>query len=326
MKGIVVIMIDGHGRKIDYIRISLTDLCNLRCRYCIPENGVEKKSHFDILRFEEIVDIVKASVKLGITKVRLTGGEPLVRKGVVSLVQMIRNVSGIRDITMTTNATMLEEFAGQLKEAGLTRVNISLDTLNTQKYEYITRGGDIGKALRGIEAAKKAGLGPIKINTVLMKGFNDDEIEDFVCLTQSESMDVRFIELMPIGGCAGSLVDTDMMMPCKEVLKRVPTLVREQVQESRVSVNYRLPGAKGRVGLISPINHQFCDRCNRLRVTADGKIKPCLHSDDEINIREMIGGGQTYQQVLEHAVMQKPSAHRLDENVYIDRCMNSIGG
>jgi len=319
-------MIDGHGRKIDYIRISLTDLCNLRCRYCIPEHGVEKKSHSDILRFEEIIDIVKASVHLGITKVRLTGGEPLVRKGVVSLVQMIRNVSGIRDITMTTNATMLEEFAQPLLEAGLTRVNISLDTLDAQRYKYITRGGDIGKALRGIEAAKQAGLDPIKINTVLMKGFNDDEIEDFVQMTRNERIDVRFIELMPIGGCADSLVDSEMMMPCKEVLNRVPTLVREQLQESRVSVNYRLPGAKGRVGLISPINHQFCDRCNRLRVTADGKIKPCLLSDVEINIREMIGGGYSYKEVLELAVMQKPRTHRLGDYVYIDRCMNSIGG
>jgi len=272
-------MKDGHGRKIDYIRISLTDLCNLRCKYCIPEQGVQKKSHDEILRFEEITEIVRASVRLGVTKVRLTGGEPLVRRGVVSLVGQIAAIDGIRDVTMTTNATLLGEYARQLKDAGLSRVNISLDTLDAGKYADITRGGDIAEALAGIEAAKAAGLSPVKINTVLMRGFNDDEIEAFVRMTMDEAVDVRFIELMPIGGCAGSFTQ-GRQMPVSEVLGRFGQLMRVCDAESQVSVNYRLPGAKGRVGLISPIGQKFCDRCNRLRITADGKINRCCSPAD----------------------------------------------
>jgi cyclic pyranopterin phosphate synthase len=318
-------MFDEHGRKIDYIRISVTDLCNLRCRYCIPECGVEKKSHFDILRFEEIIDIIKASVDLGITKVRLTGGEPLVRKGIISLVAQISRISGIRDVTLTTNATLLAQYAKQLKEAGLSRVNISLDTLDKEKYAFISRGGDLSEAIKGIEAAKKTGLTPLKINTVLMKDFNDNEIDDFVKMTIDENIDVRFIELMPVGQCAQSFSE-GKQISCFEVLKRFPGLIRLQSLDSQVSMNYQLPGAKGRVGLISPINHRFCNQCNRLRITADGKIKPCLHSNQEIDIRAMKQAGNTYLEILEYAVLRKPNAHRLDEKKYINRSMNSIGG
>jgi len=318
-------MKDSFGRKIDYLRISVTDLCNLRCKYCMPENGVCKKPHEDILSFEEITDIVRAACELGVKKVRLTGGEPLVRRGIVSLVGMIKDVSPDIDLNMTTNAVLLDRYAYDLKNAGLNRVNISLDTLNAEKYKQITRGGNIEDAFRGIEAAKKAGLNPIKINAVLINGFNDDEINDFIGLTIDEDVEVRFIELMPFGANAQEYSD-DRFLSNKTVLERAPKLERIGEDESSVCMSYRLSGAKGKVGLISPHSNKFCDRCNRIRITSDAKIKPCLHSNDEIDIREQRQNGISYQEIFRMAILGKPDMHKFEDNVYTSRAMNRIGG
>ena len=192
-------MKDQYGREINYLRVSITDLCNLRCQYCMPESGVEKKEHSKILSFEEIIQIVNAAVELGINKIRITGGEPLVRKGVVSLIHSLSKIEGIKDLAMTTNGILLKEYAKDLKDAGLNRVNVSLDTLREDRYNTITRGGNIENVMEGLEAAMTVGLTPLKINTVVIKNFNDDEIMDFAQMTLNLPIDVRFIELMPIG-------------------------------------------------------------------------------------------------------------------------------
>jgi len=318
-------MKDNHGRKIDYIRISVTDLCNLRCKYCMPEKGVEKKQHFEIISFEEIENIIRAGVSLGIKKVRLTGGEPLVRKGIVSLVEKIRSVSQDIDIAMTTNAVLLSKYAGELKEAGLNRVNISLDTLKKDKYKDITRGGDISEVFKGIEAAKKNGLFPIKMNVVLIRGFNSDEIDDFVDMTIKEDIEIRFIELMPFGQNAYEYSENKYISN-EEILKSMPQLEKTEDKSSRVCKYYRMPKAKGKIGLISPTSGKFCDKCNRIRITSDAKIKPCLHSNEEIDIREMVIDGYSYEEILKVAMNNKPEMHKLDERIFTSREMNRIGG
>jgi cyclic pyranopterin phosphate synthase len=291
----------------------------------MPETGVQKKQHMQIMTFEEVEDIVRAGVGMGITKVRLTGGEPLVRRGIVSLVEQLHRIDGLSDMAMTTNGLLLADHADALARAGLNRVNISLDTLKKDRYAHITRGGDIDRVWQGIDAAKAAGLSPIKINAVLVGGFNDDEIEDFVYWTRDDDIEVRFIELMPVGQCAMDFSD-EKSVPGDEVLRRVPELKPLDDPHEKVSVTYRLPGGKGKVGLINPMNHKFCDRCNRLRITADAKIKPCLHSNDEIDIRQMHADGYSYEQILTAAAEAKPKMHHLDACEYTSRNMNKIGG
>lgn len=314
-------MKDQFQREITYLRVSITDLCNLRCRYCMPE-GLCQKRHEDILSFEEITEIVTAAAELGIRKVRLTGGEPLVRPGCVELCRMICSVPGIREVDMTTNGVLLGRYAQDLKNAGLTRVNISIDSLREEKYAYMTGGGKLSDALAGVEAAAQAGLFPIKLNTVLIGGFNDDEIEDFVELTRSTPVELRFIELMPMGGRFGK----EAYIPGDEVLKRVPAL--EALPENGgVARLYRLPGGKGRVGLIAPVNRHFCASCNRLRLTSEGNLKPCLHSSQEISIRGKHGGELL--DTLRSAIYAKPQMHGLldaEHQSEAGRSMNTIGG
>lgn len=319
-------MKDHYGRKINYMRLSITDLCNLRCVYCMPEEGVQKHPHVQNLTFEEMLKLVKAGVSLGIDKIRLTGGEPLVRRGVVELVREIGAIPGIRDLTMTTNGILLPKYAKALKKAGLMRVNISLDTFDLQKYHQITRWGQLEEVLAGIEAAREAGMRPIKINTVLIKGFNDDEIETFVNFTRDHEVDVRFIELMPLGESSGFA--ENRYLSNDEVLKRVPALEPViEVNQSGPAEYYRLPGAKGRVGLINPISKHFCKQCNRIRVTADGKIKPCLHSDREIDLVALHNAGKSYEEILLLAIGEKPEQHHINENEkQLLRNMNEIGG
>lgn len=319
-------MNDYFGRTINYMRISITDLCNLRCIYCMPEEGIEKHSHHKNMSFEEIASLVRAGVELGINKIRLTGGEPLVRKGIIDLVREIGKIDGILDFSMTTNGVLLAEMAKDLKNAGLNRVNISLDSLDPEKYHRITRWGKIENVLAGIEAAKSAGIDPIKINTVLIKDFNDDEIEDFVNLTQDQKIDVRFIELMPIG--QSSAYAENHYLSNHEVLLRVPGLIpMVKSDKSSPADYYHLEGAKGRVGLINPISNHFCGDCNRIRVTTDGKIKPCLHSDYEIDLTALKKRGMTDKEVLEKAISEKPERHHLnEEEKQLYRNMNEIGG
>ncbi|MDO9493410.1 GTP 3',8-cyclase MoaA [Acetobacterium sp.] len=319
-------MKDNYGRKINYMRISITDLCNLRCVYCMPEEGVEKHPHQKNLSFEEILDLIKAGVSLGVNKIRLTGGEPLVRHGIVDLVRRIGEIPGIDDLTMTTNGILLPKYAKDLKAAGLNRVNISLDTFDPVKFHEITRWGHLEDVLAGIAAAEAVGMHPIKINTVLIKGFNDNEIETFVNYTREEDVDIRFIELMPLGESSGFA--ENKYLSNDEVLKRMPALMPLlEPDKTGPAEYYQLPGAKGRVGLINPISKHFCSACNRIRVTTDGKIKPCLHSDYEIDLVALHQSGKTYQEILLQAINEKPEKHHINEHEkQLLRNMNEIGG
>ncbi|WKY45622.1 GTP 3',8-cyclase MoaA [Eubacteriaceae bacterium ES2] len=319
-------MKDHYGRKINYMRISVTDLCNLRCVYCMPEEGIQKHQHQKNMSFEEIISLIKAGTQLGIDKIRLTGGEPMVRNGIVELVEAIGQIEGIRDLTMTTNGILLPKYAKDLKNAGLNRVNISLDTFDEKKYHQITRWGKLDDVMAGIEAALAVGMKPIKINTVLINGFNDDEIDQFVNFTIENPVDVRFIELMPLG--ESSNYAENKYLSNAEVLKRVPELMAVlEPEKTGPAEYYQLPGARGRVGLINPISKHFCSECNRIRVTTDGKIKPCLHSDNEIDILKLRDQGLTYLQILEKAIGAKPERHMLEDNEkQMVRNMNEIGG
>lgn len=317
-------MIDTYGRNISYLRLSVTELCNLRCRYCMPEDGVCKKRHEDMLTQEEMVTAIRAAAALGIRKLRITGGEPLVKGNIVELCREAASVDGIEEICLTTNGTLLPRLAAPLREAGVNRLNISLDTLNAEKFHYITRIGNIGDALRGIEAALDAGFDKVKINSVLIGGFNDDEIPALAELTCRYPVDVRFIELMPMydSGDFGP----EAFIPYTVVTDRLPALSPVPA-DGGVAKLFRLPDAKGNIGLISPVSAHFCADCNRIRITADGKIKPCLHSSDEISIK-----GQNYDDMLEtirSAILSKPQWHgelSYSERSHAARNMNQIGG
>ena len=318
-------MKDSFGREINYLRISLTDRCNLRCKYCMPEDGISKFSHDEILTLEELYEIIEIFVELGINKIRFTGGEPLVRKGIVELISKVSKLYGVKDIAMTTNGILLKEYAKDLKDAGLNRVNISLDTLDEDKYRTITRGGNLHRILEGIEEAKKVGLTPIKINTVLIGGFNDDEIESLVGLTERENIDLRFIELMPIGEAASWAKEN--FISNNRVLEKVGSLLpvpREDI--SSPAVYYKLPNGKGKVGIINPISCKFCENCNRVRLTSQGRLKLCLHSDIEIDIREALNSGQDIKKLIIESIGRKEESHHLEDGEYIKRNMNQIGG
>ncbi len=320
-------MQDTFGRKITYLRLSVTDLCNLRCRYCMPEEGIAGKlKHPEMLTEDEMIDAVKAAASIGVNKVRLTGGEPLIKKNIVSICRRIHEIPGIRQIAITTNGTLLPQYALPLKEAGLDRVNISLDTLNPEKYARMTRRGNYEDAWKGLMAALDAGFERVKINAVLIGGFNDDEIEDLAGLTMKYPVDMRFIELMPMydSGDFGQ----EALIPGRTVLERLPSLQEEEVHlKGQVAMMYRFPGAPGRVGLINPLSHAFCSECNRIRLTADGKLKPCLHSSAEISIKGLDLEGM--KEKMKEAVMAKPRQHEaMDAEHRSDagRNMNEIGG
>ena len=317
-------MIDRFGRRINYMRMSVTELCNLRCRYCMPEDGVCKKSHFEMLTEDEMVQAVQAAASLGIIKLRITGGEPLVKKNVVSICERCASVEGIQEVCLTTNGVLLPQLALPLKKVGVKRLNISLDTLDPEKYAYITRIGVMDKALAGLEAALSAGFDKIKVNAVLIGGFNDNEIRDMVNLTRIYPVDVRFIEMMPMYDSGD--FDQKAFIPYNKVLEEVPELV-PAVQDGGVARLYRLPDGKGNVGLISPISAHFCSECNRLRLTADGKLKPCLQSGDEYSIKGLDREGM--RQMMKEAIWNKPSWHgelSAKNRSQAGRNMNQIGG
>ena len=317
-------MIDEFGRKITYLRLSVTELCNLRCRYCMPAEGICKRAHEDMLTEEEMVQAVQAAASLGITKVRVTGGEPLTKPNIVSICRRVAQVPGIREVALTTNATRLVPLAAALREAGVLRVNVSLDTLRADRYAFITRGGVLREALDGIEAALAAGFEKVKINTVLIGGFNDDEIPALAALTKEWPVDVRFIELMPMPG--DTLFGEEAYIPASRVLEALPEAEALDLHEG-VARLYRLPEAQGNIGLISPVSNHFCGECNRLRLTADGHLKPCLHSREEICIK-----GLDYEEMaleMERAIGLKPREHEAlsaQEPSHAARTMNRIGG
>lgn len=317
---------DSFQRGISYLRVSVTDRCNLRCVYCMPEEGVSLVSHDDILRFEEILPVVRASVELGIDKIRITGGEPLVRSGTADLVQMISRIDGVRDISMTTNGILLAKYARALKEAGLHRVNISLDTLKAERFKRITRVGNLADTLKGIEAAMKAGLDPVKINTVPMKGVNDDEIIDFAHMTQEAGWHVRFIELMPLNRAAE-------FVPSTVLRKRIESLGTLEPY-TRLAGNgaaryFRLPGANGTIGFISPVSEPFCEECNRLRLSSTGILFPCLFSKQGMDLKTPIRRGANNEEIkglILQAIAAKPKQHHLASGETGDKKMSSIGG
>ena len=317
-------MIDRLGRDITYLRISVTDKCNLRCRYCMPEEGVCKRSHTDMMAEDEIIRAVEAAAELGITKVRITGGEPLVKKNIVSICRRTAAVPGIREVCLTTNGVYLPRLAKELKEAGVKRINLSLDTLEEAKYAHITRVGKLADFMAGLEAALEAGFEKVKINAVLIGGFNDDEIVPLAELTRKYPVDMRFIELMPMydSGEFGP----DAHIPYTKVLEQLPDAV-PVAHDGGVAKLYRLPGALGNIGLISPVSAHFCGQCNRIRLTADGKLKPCLHAADEYSLKGLDAAGM--KETMQQAIWNKPSWHGDLDAVHrsqAGRNMNEIGG
>ncbi len=323
---------DSFQRPINYLRISVTDRCNLRCVYCMPAEGVPLMPHEDILTYEEIITIARAAAELGINKVRLTGGEPLVRSGLSELIRMLAQIDGIDDISLTTNGTLLSRHAAELKRAGLQRVNVSLDTLKPDKFSLITRSNiALDDVLAGIEAARSVGLDPVKLNMVVVSGVNDNEILDFAAKTIDEGWHVRFIEFMPLGGVGSS---NSRFTPVSEMRKRL-----EQVGELQPCLPdvgngpakyFRFPNARGTVGFITPVSEHFCFHCNRLRLTADGRLRLCLLAEDEIDLRQSLRSGASLaelKQLIEAAVADKPLRHHLAEGQTAeDRPMTQVGG
>jgi cyclic pyranopterin phosphate synthase len=313
-------MIDRFGRNITYMRLSVTEQCNLRCRYCMPADACFRE---DALSDEEILRAVRAAASLGVSKLRITGGEPLVRRGIVELCGALAAVPGIEELCLTTNGLALPRLAAPLREAGVRRVNMSLDTLDAEKYRALTRGGSLELALRGLDAALEAGFEKLKINAVLIGGVNDDEIPALAGLTQRYPLDVRFIELMPmVDGGFGP----EAYLPASVVLEKLPEAA-PLVPDGGVARLYRLPGAKGMIGLIRPVSSHFCASCNRIRLTADGKLKPCLHSAAELSIKGL-DDAQLIRQ-FEKAILDKPRWHgelSATEHSQAGRSMNQIGG
>jgi len=352
-------MTDPFNRRIDYLRVSITDRCNFRCVYCMPEEGFPATPKDENLTLEEIARLVRIAVSLGVTKIRLTGGEPLLRKELPDLVREIRSFEGVRDISCTTNGFLLEELACRLSRAGLSRVNVSLDTLRPDRFVEIARRGSLAKVLAGIEAAFEAGLEPVKLNCVLMKGVNDDELAEFARLTLERELHVRFIELMPMrwnldegpafapenlngklqlkqsaGGMLSDAQMRRMFLSMEEARSRIESELGA-MEESYVPTNgpartYRVPGSRGSVGFISQITNDFCSRCNRLRLTHDGFLRPCLMSDGELDLRTPLRAGASDRELaslFEYVVDHKPERHYLAEGQkVIGRGMSQIGG
>lgn len=307
-------MKDGLGRSIDYLRISVIDKCNLRCTYCMPVEGFEWIPKSEILRYEEIQAIVREMAGMGLRRVRITGGEPLVRKDLSELVSQLRTITEIEDIALSTNAILLPRFATELRLAGVDRVNISLDTLRRDRFEEIARRPVrlFDETMRGIEAAERAGFAPIKINTVLLRGLNDDEVADFARVTRTKPWHVRFIELMPVGE---NLHLADRFIGTDEVLGRLldidELLPDEGPRGNGPARYYRFAGAPGSVGVITPLSHNYCDSCNRLRLTADGRLRTCLFGDHEVDLKTPLRKSGSVRTAVESALLDKPERHLL---------------
>lgn len=324
-------MRDRYGREIDYFRISVTDRCNFRCRYCRPPEGVSLVGPDEVLSFEEIVTLIQVANGLGVTKVRLTGGEPLVRRGIVELVRLLSEGGELQDLALTTNGSLLEEYAPALKEEGLMRVNVSLDTLKPERFREITRGGEIERVWQGIERALAVGLRPVKLNTVVMRGFNEDEIVELARLTAEPGLTVRFIELMPIGEANGGFFSAHYLSVA-EVRRRLEEelelLPAGGAQGSGPARYFRLKGAKGTLGFITPLTESYCARCNRLRLTARGELRPCLAWDRNIPLREALKSGdhRLVREKLLQAIREKPPGHRWDRGMVTSDSIGAIGG
>ncbi|MBS1257889.1 MAG: GTP 3',8-cyclase [Candidatus Scalindua arabica] len=325
-------MIDKHSRKISYLRVSVTDLCNLRCVYCMPAGGSVLSSKEEILSLEEILKLIKHGVSLGVNKIRITGGEPLVRKGITSLIRRISEISGINDIALTTNGVYLKEYAAVLKKSGLSRLNISLDTMREDRFAEITRGGNIADVFDGVEAVLKAGFRGTKMNAVIMRGDNDDEIHDFVKYIMERDIELRFIELMASGW--KDMVDEDRFMPTSEIMERVLEVGELVPDKQRVgggpATIYRIKGALGSIGFISAVSKPFCKTCNRLRLTSDGKLRSCLLSGGDVDIKSILRssnlGEKEMQDKLTEAFIRATDMKPVVHSGRNSAVMNQIGG
>jgi cyclic pyranopterin phosphate synthase len=330
-------MLDRFNREINYLRVSITDRCNLRCSYCRPKEGISLKGHDDILRYEEIIRIVSIAVKMGLVKIRITGGEPLVRRGFIDFIARLKQIDGLHDISLTTNGILLEEFAQDIFNAGIGRINISLDSLNNDKYCRITNGGNLEAVLRGIARAEKVGFSPIKINTVAIRGFNDDEVLAFAGLTFNKPFQVRFIELMPLG--QAKLDYGEDYIPAAELIERIRESFKlEQKKYEKNKTDgpakiYKINGGRGEIGFINPVSDHFCSACNRLRLTSDGKLRVCLLKETEIDLRKGLRencSDTELEKLIGDAILLKPKQHDLicTENS-LRKCyrnMSEIGG
>jgi len=326
-------LIDGFNRPITYLRVSVTDKCNLRCIYCMPEGGLQWLRRDEILSYEEIAEIVRAAASVGVRAVRLTGGEPLVRRDLKRLVGSIAAVPGIEDIALSTNGLLLAEQLDGLVDAGLRRINFSLDTLRADRFEAIARRPGLDAVLRSVDAAIAAGLAPLKLNCVVMRGRNDDELADFAMLTLDRPIFVRFIEVMPVH--ENLQMQRDAYISSDEILERIAALgvLRPLPGPSGngPARYFALAGAAGAVGVISPLSHDYCERCNRVRLTADGHLRLCLFGDHALDLRSPLRAGATTEQLaglLRSAMLIKPERHhlRLGEAASRMRAFSEIGG
>ena len=327
--------IDSFGRAITYLRISLTDRCNLRCVYCMPKEGVQWQARAYQLSVDEIVRVVETAAQGGVKRVRLTGGEPLVHPHVVEIVRRIASIRSIEEVSLTTNAMLLERLAGPLADAGLTRVNISLDTLDRDKFKRITRGGEIDRVWRGITAAEKARLIPIKLNTVIVHGLNADELPALARLTLEKEWHLRFIEVMPIGNAQdwgeGFPETSERYVSVQEMHAQL-VMLNLQPETSPVgngpARTFRISGAVGTVGFISPLGEHFCENCNRLRLTSDGKLRSCLVIPNEVSLRDAVRSGEPLEPFFYQALTNKPQHHNMLAAMPAgsQRGMSQIGG
>jgi cyclic pyranopterin phosphate synthase len=321
-------MKDHLGRNINYIRVAVTDRCNLRCRYCMPPEGVAPKKHEDILRYEEIEAVLRECVDLGINRFRLTGGEPLVRKGITGFIERLRAMPGAPEINLTTNGILLGEYAAGLKKAGVSNLNVSLDTLDPEKYAEFTCGGDLKAVFAGIEEAYRQNFDKIKLNVVVMRGFNDGELDGFMELIRRRELYLRFIELMPIGEAKK---EENRYISTEEIIGKLPPLARAETESGTGPAEYyRAEGYAGFVGFIHTLSRSFCGDCNRLRLTADGKLMPCLHADTEIDLKPCLRppDREKIRRAIVRAVEAKPEKHELSakKTSQNTRYMNQVGG
>lgn len=319
-------MLDQYGRRIEYLRISVIQQCNLKCIYCDPNGENCKDRNKENLTPQEFEKITRSLVTAGIKKIRITGGEPLLRRDICEIISRISQIDGIEDIGMTTNGIHLLKMADDLKAAGLHRLNISLDSLKTEKFKFITGGGDLKKVMDGIDRALELQMTPVKVNTVLIKGINDDEIDGLIELTRTRPIEVRFIELMPMGSFGEK--NRDKIIRNDDLIAARPYLqYQERTDKGSPAVYYKIPDYAGKIGFISPMTHQFCSKCNRIRLTSDGKIRPCLGNNGEVNIREALDlNSERFNQIISQIIMDKPKGHQFGEKFSSSRKMNMIGG
>jgi cyclic pyranopterin phosphate synthase len=324
-------LFDAYQRRIDYLRLSITDRCNLRCVYCMPPEGVPHVPHQEILRYEEILRLAGIAVSLGITKIRVTGGEPLVRQGVLTLLRQLAALPGVESLSITTNGVLLPQFAPDLYQAGIRRLNISLDTLKPSKYRDITRKDLFPAVWQGIHQALALGFHPIKLNTVVLQGINDDEVEDLAKLTYEFPFHVRFIEVMPCAAVTSEqyLSGDDILARLRRVDRLIPTLSSHNNGPARY---FKFPGARGKIGLINPLSHHSCETCNRLRLTADGQLRTCLFATTEVSLKKLLRAGasdEEIRQAMYRAIKEKPKNWAGEEGLVrkcLNRPMRSIGG